>query len=289
MILQGGDGGDSAANMGTYHIFLEARRRGVIASAFHDGRFANKEKTDFMVALLKLEDSGRKGLGLFRRHPNPDFWGSRINTMSRDQTIPLLGAMALYGLKKAAWKYILGHALRGFLFTTNTTPNWSDPVRNKSTLTAWQRVKFFFGWQIPGVVIYATKLPDLTIGDFWALELRGIYTKWLWPIFFPWLCILDLFTLVGSFEKVMVYGKDARNSDDRNHINTMVVGLQICPTPVMKIAAWVYSTRPHAGNASATASGPQSALDAYYSADDAPPLNIVGAPIIKYYFEGKIR
>lgn len=293
MILQGGDGGDSAANWGTYHIFLETRRR-MGHKVFPDGYYPLKEKEDFLNGLDLLRDRDRRP-GLYRRHPDPAFWGSRVNTMSRDQTIPLLGAIALYGVKNAAWDYIGAHLKRVFLFATNTTPNWSDPVKTPNDLTTWQRIKFFFGWDA-GHPVYATKIPDVTVGDFWALELRCIYSPWAWPLFFPVLCVLDVMTLIGSFTKVYSYGNDPSNNDDRNHVNVILIGLQICPTPIMKMAALLYSTRPKAKipdwllaeTEGYDPSGPQSALDGYYGADNSPPFNELGRPIIKYYLEGKL-
>lgn len=282
MILQTGDGGDSAANVGTYHVYLETRRKQSLGQSFFDGDASWKwtTKEAFQSRLTYLHGIGT---GLYRRHPKPEYWGSRTNTMSRDQTIPLLAAMALYGMKAQVWDYIKGHAKRGFLFATNTTPNWTYPS-HQVDFTWWQKVKFFFGWD-PGYPVYATKMPDLTIGDFWALELRGLYSPWAKPFFYPVLCGLDLFTLIGSATKVYMYGKDPSHSDDRNHVNCLLVGLQICPTFVIRLAAKLYSKRPKCEGASATTSGPQSALDHYYRAANSPPFNELARPIIRYYFE----
>ncbi len=281
MILQTSDGGDSAANIGTYHIFCETRRR-MGHQVFSEGLFEHREKADFETALNWLESPSVRGLGLYRRHPDEFFWGSRTNTMSRDQTVPLLGAMALYGMRRRVAQYMVGHAMRAFLFTTNTTPNWAYKTYNPNNLTWIERIKFFFGWQ-PGRVVYATKLPDLTLFEFWALELRGLYHWAFWPIFFPVLCVLDIHTWFGSWHKVNVYGRDPRNSDDRNHVNTLIVGLQVCPTPIMKFAAKLYRNRPWAFDQTtgtmSDMTGPQSALNHYYRAKNSPPFNVLGAPI----------
>lgn len=288
MILQGGDGGDSAANMGTYHIFLQTRRN-MGHVMFNDGPWPASDLRAFVAALWQLEAPGSPiafaNVGLYRRHPDLRYWTARTNTMSRDQTIPLLGAMALYKHTGRVVDYLIGHAKRLFLFTTNTTPNWSDPISTPNTLTTWQRVKFFFGWD-PGRAVYALKIPDITLFEFWALELRGLYRPWAWPVIFPLVLFADLFTVFGSLDKVFVYAKDATNNDDRNHVNTMLVGLQICPTPLVRLAANIYSMRPRAGyDKPSEVSGPQSALDHYYGPVDAPPLNELGRPIMKYYFE----
>jgi hypothetical protein len=282
MILQTGDGGDTAANMGTYHLFSETRRR-MGHKVFSDGYYPRKDKEDFLLVLLKLEHPTKKGRGLYRRHPEPAFWGSRTNTMSRDQTIPLLCAMAIYGLRGQILKYMLGHLFRGFLFATNTTPNWSYPA-DVSGFTFFEKVKFFFGWD-PGRIVYATKLPDLTLFEFWALELRGLYGWAVWPLFFPVLCFLDIWTLIGSFEK-NIQGKDPSQSDDRNHVNSLLIGLQICPTPILEFAVKVYSKRPLAAGARPGVNGPQSALDHYYRADDSPPFNLLAEPIVQKFFTG---
>ncbi len=278
MILQGGDGGDSAANLGTYHVYCETRRR-MGHQYFTDGQYQWREVEDFEIALKKLQ---RASWLFYRRHPDESFWGSRVNTMSRDQTIPLLSAMALYGMREHVFLYMFGHALRLFLFTTNTTPNWTYPNQT-GTLTWWEKVKFFFGWK-PSTIVYGFKLPDLTTFEFWALELRGLYHWTVWPLFFPILCALDLFTLISSADKVYFYGQKPGQSDDRNHINVLLVGLQVCWTPVMWLAARLYCSRPHAANARLEANGVQSALDHYYRADNSPPFNVLAEPIVKQYF-----
>ncbi len=309
MILQTGDAGDTAANIGTYHIFCESRRRMiqrdpyayVVASLSSDGLLWRwREKVEFEDALEKLKGPA---IGLYRRHPAPEFWGSHWGTMSRDQTIPLLGAMALYGMKRKVFEYVVGHALRGFLFTTNIYPNWAREhidTPEKFGWGLWKRVRFFFGWR-PGYPVFTPKMPDFTGPSFWALELRGLYHWAVSPLLFPILCLLDLQLVVSSYSKVKRYAKDPHNSDDRNHINLMLVGLQVCSTPLVKWAAKVYSKRPLAeippgvynpfpelqpeAKLPALPSGPQSALDHYYRAPDSPPFNILGRPLIEEYFE----
>lgn len=294
LILQTGDGGDCAANMGTYHIFIETLSR--MQKSFDYERFKHNKKLDFVKACTKLEGLPF-GKGLYRRYNDSNFWGSRPDTMSRDQTIPLLGAWALYGMKDKAWEYFLGHLKRGLLFAGNTTPNWTYPPDHRLATPAydwtwWKKIRFFMGWRPTNnsgirVKVYGKKLPDLTIAEFWALEIRALNWWLLWPL----LVIFDCLTVLGSLDKVYRYAKDEGNSDDRNHINILLTGLQVLWTPTMGLAGWIYAKRPKAravahldGEYYFNRNGPQTSLDHYYRQWNAPPLNELAEPIMEKYF-----
>jgi len=296
LILQTGDAGDCAANMGTYHVFLETLKR--MKKTIDRVRFKHGFKEDFEKACALLEGLPI-GSGLYRRYNNPKFWGSRTDTMSRDQIIPKLAAWALYGMKDKAWEYFKGHLKRGLLFTTNSTPNHTYPPGDPLATppppfewTVWKRIRFYFGWRPKDkqgwkIKIYAKKMPDVTAFEFWALEIRALRWWLLWPV----LVVLDAFTILGSLDKVYRYARTKKNADDRNHLNTMLAGLQIYWTPTMWIAALVYSRRPRAkhvvpldGDYYYSRNGPQTALDYYYWQWNAPPFNELAEPIMEKYF-----
>jgi len=109
------------------------------------------------------------GFGAYYRNP----WDGCI---SRDQLTGILAALIAKKDKMAILRILAHHALRLFLFSYNTIENGKDPLKSKR------------------------KIPDLTLFDVWALELRalmkiiGIFGI----IFYPLLCILDLHLLAST-------------------------------------------------------------------------------------------
>lgn len=129
-----------------------------------------------------------KGMGGYVRHPDPKQtdrgfgafyngpWGGCI---SRDQLTGLLAGLLATKDYMGAIRVILHHSLRLFLFSYNT-------VHNGKSFNPHQ-----------------TKVPDLTLMDIWALELRALGpVAWLaWPI----LNVLDLQILLAScINKILI-------------------------------------------------------------------------------------
>lgn len=107
----------------------------------------------------------RGPLGTYRRAAvdKVPMWYTDFDRMSRDQATGLLVGLAVTGQTKEILRFIMGHALRLFLFTTNvrrngtTRTNHGKPIGNGQTRN------------------YTIKLPDLTGPDFWALEIRCLF------------------------------------------------------------------------------------------------------------------
>jgi hypothetical protein len=158
-----------------------------------------------------------KGFGGYVRHPDPyatpygfgayykNPWNGCI---SRDQLTGVILALIKQKEYMAMVRLMLNHSLRLGLFSYNTIHNGTDPKTSK--------------W----------KLPDFTLMDIWAMELRG-FGK-LSRIFWPLLCILDLHLLVGT-----IYDRlfDNKEPDVINFLGKLIVSREHVPTPISWFAA----------------------------------------------------
>lgn len=204
------DGGDSLNREGLFAVtsyFL-----------YKDGKMSESEylliKNRYQGSIKLLS---AKLWGNYTRHANPAWWASRPDRMSRDQFTPNLLAMILMGMNKELIKCFLGHCLRLLLFTTNIRGNG--------------------GFDKP------LKMPDITVMEFWAHYLRSLPACIRW-IFWPVLCVLDLENLGGSINKTYFYGKDPTNSDDVNHIVSLLFASDRVSTPTIWLSRWIYRRRP---------------------------------------------
>lgn len=152
--------------------------------------------------------------GLWCRHPSPNRsqngWASFVNgtwdgVMSRDQMKGILCYLIKNNQTNAVHRLLLEHKKRMFLFSNNSIRNGQNPVTAKR------------------------KIPDITLGDIWALFIRGKYTKGAlsWLI----LCICDIHLLLSAIE--------IRFSNDNDIISFLIcasISHDIRPTFVSKIA-----------------------------------------------------
>lgn len=162
-----------------------------------------------------------KGFGGYCRHPHPEqtyngfgaYYKNPWNgCISRDQFTGVLLAVIKQQDHKAMLRIILQHACRAFLFSYNTIKNGTDPK-----IAKW-------------------KLPDLTLFDIWAMELRG-FGKLSW-IFWPLLCVLDIHLLLSAmFDKYF----DNDEPDVINAIGKLMVSREYVPTPVSWLATKFYN------------------------------------------------
>lgn len=155
--------------------------------------------------------------GCYVRHPYPEQTNNGFGAyyknpwngcISRDQLTGILLAIIRKQDKSAMLRVIAHHSLSLFLFSYNTIHNGVDPKKAK--------------W----------KLPDLTLFDIWAMELRG-FGKFSW-IFWPILCLLDIHLLFS-----WIYDKyfDNQESDCINAIGKLLVSREFIPTPTSWLAA----------------------------------------------------
>ena len=104
--------------------------------------------------------------GLYRRSPDPSYWGYRVDTTSRDQQQALMLGMAIMGDKKRlkeAWKGLMSR----FGFHTNKYPIWPDTDSKP-------------------------KIPDFLGITEVTSYIRGMSKWYLYPV----LCLLDLGYLI---------------------------------------------------------------------------------------------
>lgn len=209
------DGGDSINRMSHYHFTIEANKAiGNNIAELADLPFRTRQ--DFEEDLELFECPNSKGN--YRRHPSND-WSSYCNgtydgNMSRDQTFPLIIAMAFMGFYKRLGMYFLRHLMRGLLFTNNTRKNGVSPSK-----TPW-------------------KLPDLTGPEFWSVYLRAIPV--LGYLLYPILCVLDLELLVSA-----VLWQHYRKDDDdiTNFCDSLVFSNLRVRTPVSYLATKLVSKK----------------------------------------------
>jgi len=157
-----------------------------------------------------------KGFGGYVRHPDPyatpygfgSYYKNPWNgCISRDQLTGVLLALIKQKEYMAMVRLMLNHSLKLFLTSYNTIKNGEDPLVSKR------------------------KMPDLTLLDIWAMELRG-FGKLSW-IFYPLLCILDVHLLLGAIVDKLFDGKDP---DVINFLGRLILSREQVPTPTSWLA-----------------------------------------------------
>lgn len=155
-----------------------------------------------------------KGFGGYCRYP--DKWGTDNafgayyknpwqGCMSRDQLTGIIAGLIKEASITANLRFIIHHAFSGFLFSYNTIHNGKKPG--------------------------GYKLPDLTLLDFWAMELR-MFGKFSW-IFWPLLCVLDIHMLLNT----IYFNKHDEDNDQINFAMKHFIGVEHVPT-VISWLAW---------------------------------------------------
>ena len=249
MILAGPahDGGDTAANMGTYY-FCHA------VMPEHAINWPRSTKVYWEIALFSLQ---RDGLGKFIRHPDRDKWYSNTKTFSRDQLIPMLCAMGMYQNKKELKAFIWDHLKRGLLFMPNTKRNWAYPPGHPE----WRHDK---PWD--------DKAPDPTGPEIWAMLIRAMRAWYLYPL----LPVFDLEALLSSIIKVFHREKSRSGhiGDHRNHMLSLMFSSVVYPTPVSYLARLIYKWSHNV----------QDVADKWWSERrKEPPMNELLRPLIEKY------
>lgn len=222
------EGGDTAANEGTYW-YVQA----VLAESSGRSEAAYRVRNSLELSISTLMENGT---GKLVRHPHPFMWYSRSNTFSRDQLMPLLFALSV---TQSRWllKYIFNHHRKNYLLTAwNTRKNWMYPTYKTHRL-AQERgyigsgVHWDYGW----------KMPDFTGPEVWATWIRALRVWWLYPLLY----VLDLETLLNSVIKHVVFYLPSvpQHKDHRNHILAVDHGNRVMPTFVMRLARWIYGKK----------------------------------------------
>ena len=154
------------------------------------------------------------GFGAYVRHPQPKrtYFGFGAyyahpwdGVISRDQLTGVIAGLIAEKNRLAVLKIIIHHMAWLFLFTYNTRKNGLDPKE-----ADW-------------------KWPDFTFMDIWAIELRGL-GAFAW-VFFPALCIFDLFLLAK-----VLWHRWRISSDPINFTMKVLIGYEQAPSPISWLA-----------------------------------------------------
>lgn len=154
------------------------------------------------------------GFGAYVRHPDPKLTNNGFGSyyknpwagcISRDQMTGILAALIGTKNRLAVIRLILHHSLRLFLFSYNTIHNGSTEKDR------W--------W----------KLPDLTLFDIWALEIRALGP--LGWILYPLLLVLDIHIFLASF-----FHNKTFSTDPISFAIKLIISREKMPTPLSILA-----------------------------------------------------
>lgn len=155
-----------------------------------------------------VPESTTNGFGAVYYHP----WGGCI---SRDQLIGIIAGLISEGDYWGIIRLMFHHACRGFLFSYNTIHNGSKPEDR--------------GW----------KMPDLTLFDIWAIELRGLGVfSW---VFWPLLCVLDLHNLGNTV--VQNCTSVEKDNECISYLMRVFISVERVPTPISLLSRAILNER----------------------------------------------
>lgn len=224
LIQSGGDGGDTCHRM--YTMLLRIRIGWWIGLYENIPVSTNgTASTQETQSLLEVEP------GIYRRHPDPDFWGSDPRNCSRDQLTPVICFQALMSHqsptmgathRKLLWN-LLKACLKRFMFAQNIYPNWVDPRTEKVN----------------------RKTPDFINFDLWGVFARGFLgTRWVlfaWPV----IVFADLFLLLSTMfslwapinkDGTLTFRTKGPDDVDDDNINSV---LMVCQYTVGTPMSWL--------------------------------------------------
>lgn len=223
------DGGDGGHRMGAYHCGIGVRVQLMKMPDLLDWwkPLAHEFKS-------YVRDNLQNAKGQLRRHPHPVRWYGRWNCASRDLTIALLCGCAMTGSKSIARKYIKSHIFNwgmigriGHKVLPFRLPVWLPLLVAGNWLRNHVERDADFPpeeqWKLK------TKIPDPTLLEVWALEIRAAR---LWMLY-PLLLVLDLETFIGT----LVWNKWRKDDNDIiNHVYVTNTIQHIYPTPLGYLA-----------------------------------------------------
>ena len=216
---------------------------------------------------------------LYRRHPDPDFWGSNPNTFSRDQWVPLATLLGYFGylLNDSRYRYefnqLFKKHLKRFGFCWNTKRNWQYPTLEKHKQAIEDKI---IGRKVQWD--YSSKIPDFLFIHHWGVYIRGFNKTILWPLLF----ITDLGLVLDAMLKVFASTRGNGKTIDNNFIVMMLQAQVIMPTPLIFIAKWIYSKKVKLHSTKIDTA--HDALWTYFKNTNYPPIHHVSVPLTRYYF-----
>jgi len=199
------DGGDTAHRTGLFYL----------------GLYLNyKDKPTIMVKIKKDFERDLKQLeyekGKFVRHPDPKMWYSNPKNFSRDQTTTLLVALGLFGEKESVKENMI-QLIKGYGFYPNILKNWTNKEK-----------------------VIPLDYRDFAGMSDWGSYIRALDNKLL----YPYLLVSDTQLLGSSIIRLSFsYLDQDDTSDDINFSTHLIQAELVMPTPLSKLASWVYKLK----------------------------------------------
>lgn len=284
LIQSGGDGGDTCHRMFTVALRMLINFRIALRNGGNLPPIVRNPAWQEIASPLESEKLLQESPGIYRRHPDPEFWGSDPRNTSRDQLTPVICYLAflasLSGDLGKEYRDKLGtllkECLKRYMFAQNIYPNWVD-ARKDATVKK--------------------KTPDFLNFDLWGVFARG-YINTLWfPVALPFVLLGDFFLVLSAMFNVWApITKDGTlelrwpkpdDVDDDNINNVLMVTQYVYPTPLSWLARKIYKKfrRKNLGN---TELGEKSAIMgalAYYhrAPQGNPEIAELARPIVERY------
>lgn len=284
LIQSGGDGGDTCHRMFTVALRMLVNSKLVLEDRQPIPDIVRNPVWDEIASIEKsfelLEDSA----GIYKRHCDPNFWGSDPNNCSRDQLTPVICTLAFLSSRsgelgktyRAKLTALLKQCLKRFMFAQNIYPNWVDARK--------EPVK--------------KKIPDFLNFELWGVFARGYLGTVFAPIALLFVLFGDLILVLSALFKVFApITKDGTlefrmptpdDVDDDNMNNALMVTQHVFQTPLSWLARKIYKCfrAKNFGNTILGESDPIMGALAYYHRADAmgnPEIAELARPIVKHY------
>lgn len=284
LIQSGGDGGDTCHRMFTVALRMLLNFKIVMDNHTPVPEIVKNPVWNEIASPVESEALLQDSPGIYRRHADPEFWGSDPRNHSRDQLTPVICYLAFLASRsgnlgkeyRGKLTTLLKQCLKRFMFAQNIYPNWVDPRK--------EEVK--------------KKTPDFLNFDLWGVFARG-YVNTLWfPVALPFILLGDLFLVLSAMFNVWApINKDGTlefrmpgpdDVDDDNMNNVLMITQYAFQTPLSWLARKIYKKfrRKNLGN---TELGEKSAIMgalAYYhraAGQGNPEIAELARPIVERY------
>jgi len=283
LIRSGGDGGDTCHRMFTMGLRMLLNFKIVIEDKQPIPDIVKNPVFSQLASMQEVETLLQASPGIYRRHCDPEFWGSDPRNCSRDQLTPVICYLAFLASRsgdigkeyRSKLLTLLKECLKRYMFAQNIYPNWVDP--RKETVKP--------------------KTPDFLNFDLWGVFARGFVNTWYFPIAIPFIILGDVFLVLSALFKVGApINKDGTlqfrmpgldDVDDDNMNNVLMVSQHVYQTPLSWLARKIYKTlrgKTYGNTVLGETDNIMGALAWYHRAPDGnPELAELARPIVKRY------
>lgn len=283
LIRSGGDGGDTCHRMFTMGLRILLNFKIIIEKNLPIPAIVKNPVFKGLATMDEVENLLQTEPGIYRRHCDPEFWGSDPRNESRDQLTPVICYLAFLATRSGdlgkeyrgkLWT-LLKQCLKRYMFAQNIYPNWVDPRK--------EEVK--------------KKTPDFLNFELWGIFARGFMKTPFAPIALLFVIFGDLFLVLSVlFALFAPINKDGTlqfrwpqpdDVDDDNINNVLMVSQHTFQTPLSYIARKLYKKfrRENLGNTVLGEKNHIMGALAYYhrGPDGNPELAELARPIVEQY------